>query len=403
MQKKLLTAAIGAALASPAFVAQADVTVYGVAQVEFAQVANDAYAGTYPGGPGSGQLGSHNNTGILAGTDQAGLLDNKMGRFGIKATEDLGGGLSGIAQMEFQIDTADNQDGAANGTKGTVGSITDRKMFVGIAHKAVGTLRFGQDDGPYKASGVALDPFVATTLEARNNYGMSGNKDGWGVMNGHGGYLQDTMFFDSASFAGAYVNIAVGLEHGANTVCSSLWTTGCQTASGNNAARTAGDLGAVVGWKGALGPVNLSVFGGYNVMGSASTTVQTDDPSAKKIGGQVTFLKTQTISFQYEQTDLAHTNMWAEEADYLFLGYQGKFGPVTAVVQWGQMKADASTAGGTDYEADYLAAGAIYNFSKTFRVFAGYRHTELDSTPPFSTLGPIREETVMTIGMRKDF
>jgi predicted porin len=414
MQKKLLTAAIGAALASPAFMAQADVTVYGIAQVEFATVNNDstvAYFGTYSSSGGGG-VGSWNNTNtIAANTTRSGLLDNKMGRFGVKADEDLGGGWKGLAQFEWQIDTADNQDEpagtGANSTFTKTAAIagtpfTDRKMFVGISHKSIGTLRFGQDDGPYKASGIALDPFVATTLEARNNYGMSGNRDAWGVANGHGGYWQDSLFFDSASWGGAYVNVALGLDRtGANGTCTSGYWGNCDTAGGSSNGKNNGDLNAVVGWKGNAGPVALNVFGGY--MKLANTTSM-GDPEAMKIGAQVTVAKAHTISMQWEQTDRGDFNGTGfdgfDEATYLFLGYQGKFGPVTAVAQFGMFEGGDFITG--NYEATYMAVGAIYNMSKTFRIFAGWRKTEAE----VSGLGgatKFRDDSVLTIGMRKDF
>jgi len=398
MQKKLITAAVGAALASAAFMAQADVTVYGRAQFEWAQVKND---GDYNFGTSTANVavGSWNNgTTVASGKTQAGTLDNKMGRFGIKADEDLGGGWKALANFEWQVDTADGADGTP---------ISERISVVGVSQKQIGSLTFGQDHSPYKLSGVALDPFVATTLEARNNYGMSGNRDNWGVMNAHNGFVQDGLFFKSASWAGVYVNAYLGLDRtGADSTCSSavtfIYWNNCDAPATNNA-KTAGDISAVVGWKW-QGPVGLHVFGGYAKMSNTTLNPVQSDPTALKFGAQVTFLKAHTVSCQYEQTDRGNNllNAYSDynKGDYLFCGYQGKFGPVTAVAQLGNFKSGTELVGQRDVNADYYAIGAIFQPSKTFRVYGGYRATTADVSVVNITL---RDDSVFAIGVRKDF
>lgn len=397
MQKKLLSAAIGAALTSASFMAQADVTVYGAAQVEWVQLTNDALVYSYGGftSAGGGSVGSWNNTNTVpANTTRSGLLDNKRGRFGIKADEDLGGGWKGVVNFEWQVDTADGADGTP---------ISERISYVGISQKSIGTLRFGQDHSPYKASGTALDPFVTTTLEARNNYGMSGNRDNWSVMNGHNSFVQDGMFFNSASWAGVYVNAYIGLDRtGAEGTCAPtsgafIYFGNCDAAAANG--KTNGDLSAVVGWKGDAGPIGLHFFGGYNKM---ANTTSIDEPTAMKAAGQLIIAKAHTISLQYELTDRANrTADDYDEGQYLFLGYQGKFGPVTAVVQLGQFESGTEAgAGGRNITAEYLALGAIYNMSKTFRLFGGWRNT-VATVDPASV--DFRDDSVISLGMRKDF
>jgi predicted porin len=413
MQKKLLTVAIGAVLTAPVIAAQADVTVYGRAQFEFTQVKNDGYfnypTANYPGGNWNNGNRVQGNNSAGAGQTRTGTLDNKMGRFGIKATEDLGGGWTGLATFEWQVDTADGLDGANSkvgnskntGTTNVAGNtLSDRVTFVGISQKSIGTLRFGQDHSPYKVSGVPLDPFIATNLEARNNGGMSGNRDGSSVGNGHSSFWQDSMFFNSASWAGVYVNAAIGLDRtGSTGTCISFST--CDVASTTNG-KNNGDLSAVVGWKGNLGPVGLNVFGGYMKLKNMNQPSTAGDPEAKKLGVQVTVAKAHTISLQMEQTDrkdIVGFGSDLSQADYMFIGYQGKFGPVTAVVQYGTH--DTGTFLFSGYETKYLAVGAIYNMSKTFRIFGGMRKTESDWV--IGNLVPNRDEQVLTIGMRKDF
>lgn len=411
MQKKILTVAIGAALASPAFVAQADVTAYGIAQVEWASIKNESgfnnNFGTFANGVW-GTAGTNLGTAIPTGYSRSTLIDNNQSRFGIKATEDLGGGMTGIGVVEFAVDLADGSP-ATNTT--TNSPAAARKMYVGLGVKGAGTLLLGRDSTPYAYSGVALDPFVGTTLEARNNFGMSGHRDGWGVLNAHNAFV-DGVFFNSDSWGGAYVNLYMGVNHSdPDYTCVGI---NLCTNVGQAGNRTAGDLSIVAGWKGDAGPVSLNAFAGYNKNGAANTATglninEQNAPTALKVGVQATFVKTQTVSFQYEQTDRGSINTnplenGVAKLDYMFLGYKGDFGPVSAVVQLGQTSKTDSPNGTWGYQGKYYALGAIYNMSKTFRAFGGYRQTELTSDwASLNNQANNRKDSVMTIGLRKDF
>lgn len=380
MNKKLLTLAIGASFAVPAMMAQADVKVYGAAQVEIARIKNDS-TNAYPG-----TQSSLNNNAVVANDEKTATVDNKRGRFGIAADEDLGNGMKGLAKFEWNVDTADGTD--ANATGGD-GPLAVRETYVGL-QGPFGTVRLGRMNSPYKNSGTALDPFVTTSLEARNNFGMSGNADGYGILTAHNSFVSDGLFYTSPTLVGITLDIYVGLDG-----------TGANLAAGSNAqgAQTNGDLSAVLGWKG--GPVN--VFVGYNKANNVvKTAVLAPEPTAMKIGGQFKFAKMHTISVQYEKTDVddAATND-TDEGDYLFLGYQLKLGNTTIVAQGGLFENGGGSVTLTDnQEATYYVLGAIYNFSKTFRVFGGWRATELEDE---SVAPTVRDDSVLTVGMRKDF
>jgi len=377
MNKKLLTLAIGASLAAPAMMAQADVKVYGAAQVEIARIKNDG-PNAYPG-----TQSSLNNNAVAAGDEKTATLDNKRGRFGISADEDLGGGMKGLAKFEWNVDTADNVDDSKN-----TNSLSPRDSWVGL--KGVfGTIRLGRSGSPYKQTGVALDPFVTTSMEARNNFGMSGNSDGYGVLLAHNSFVSEGLHYTSPSMVGITVDLYVGLDG-----------TGANVAAGGQGqgAQTNGDLSAALSWKG--GPVNVFVayIKGNNVV---KTAVLSPEPEALKIGGQFKFAKMHTIGFQYEMTDLDSVAADdTDEGEYLFLSYQLKLGNTTVVAQGGLFENGGGGAAAANQEATYLNLGAIYNFSKTFRVFGGYRATELEDETAAPT---VRDDSVITVGMRKDF
>jgi len=361
MNKKLLTVAIGAALGSAPMFASADVKVYGAAQVEIGQVE----CGTVGCGPNS-----MNTTKPAAGNDLTFVTDAKRGRIGVAADEDLGGGFKGLAKFEWNLDTADNIDGPG-------GSVfAARDSWVGVQSKTFGTLRLGQSGTPYKQSGVALDPWITTALEARNNYGMSGNKDGYGVLNAHNGFQSNGIFYTTPGIlGGAYVDLYVGADGG----------------DGTN-----GDLSAVAGWKGKVG-IDLNVFAGYSQANNLhSATV--DEPTAMKVGASIGIAKMHVINLQYEKIDASIIGAGADaSADYLYLNYQLKIGGLTATASFGQMKDEEGT---TEQEGTYIAAGVLYNFTKTFRIHAGWRSTERENTV---TGLQNMDETAYSVGMRKDF
>lgn len=362
MNKKLLTLAISAAIAVPMTVAQADVKVYGAVQMEIARVKNDGTGTVYD---------------VTAATEKVNAIDNKRGQLGIGADEDLGGGMKGLAKFEWNLDTTDNVD------NGTTDSFSARDSYVGMSG-GFGTLRFGRSGSPYKQSGVALDPFVATTLEARNNFGMSGNADNYGVLLAHGSFVNTGIFYTTPSMGGVTIDSYVGVDG-----------TGADTTGIGQAAQTNGDLSVVVGWKG--GPAN--VFVGFNRL---NNTTDTSEPKATKLGGSFKIGDMHNIAFQYEKSNTGKSTgtyaQFGSQADYIFLSYTLKLGSFSLVPQVGQMKTDGGTVG--DQKGSYMVLGGIYNMSKTFRVFGGYRGTKLQQT--LAAADP-RDEKVLTVGMRKDF
>ena len=126
MQKKLIALAVAAAMTAPAL-AMADVSVYGKADIAVANTNNGA-----------------------VGTTQ---MTSQVTKLGFKGSEDLGGGLNAIWQIEQQIDL--NNAGAGNSGHNT---FAGRNSFLGLKG-GWGTLMVGRHDTPYKVSTRHLDVF----------------------------------------------------------------------------------------------------------------------------------------------------------------------------------------------------------------------------------------------------
>jgi predicted porin len=117
MQKKILTAAVAAAFLAPAAVmAQSTVVLYGLVDVGYQNVSKYQATATNKSGFGNGGA--------------------RSSRLGARATEDLGGGLSARAVIEFDI-TGDTGQEGGNG-------MTGRQTFVSLDSKSWGELSLGR-------------------------------------------------------------------------------------------------------------------------------------------------------------------------------------------------------------------------------------------------------------------
>jgi predicted porin len=127
MQKKLLTIAVAAALVAPV-AAMADVTVYGQLHYSYDWVDGArSFDGT--------KDVSEDATGVSRET-----------RIGFKGSEDLGGGLKGVWQIEAKVNNS--EDG-----------VDWRNTFAGLSG-GFGTVLAGRHDTPYKLSTAKIDPFT---------------------------------------------------------------------------------------------------------------------------------------------------------------------------------------------------------------------------------------------------
>lgn len=383
MKKKILVAAIGALVAGGmASVAQAGVTVGGMAQAEVARIKS--------------------TTGGTTRFDGTAVNDNARGRIWVSADEDLGDGMKGIALFEFSADTTgqlafDSASGAPN----------TREKWVGLA-SPFGTIKLGSVRSPYKyAGGVLWDAFVTTNIQARGNGGM------FGGVYGQGNFFDSSVNYTSPKIGGATLGITYGLanttqtggvQNPANTGTGDYTTGANRTPTAN-----AGDYSVALDWSGmGLQAVLAQAHNNNSAAGIAYT-------NNTKVGLRYA-VSGISIAGQYEiQKGSATTAANKPDANAYFISVSTNVGKITPAIQLGSMKKKSSGAGsallggsgpfgptvpGTDQgKVDYLALGAFYNFSKTFNIFAGYGQNKVKDTTTSTEL----KNTVYTIGMRKIF
>ncbi len=349
MKMKLAAAAVAAALVAPV-AAQADVTVYGLAQLELAQIK------------------------VTNSDSVNSVLDSKNSRIGFRFSEDLGDGLKANGEIEYGpqwLDSAANQTCAATSTStstSTAGVVTTsttttctvsgnatgiyaRQQWIGLSG-AWGEFQIGTLLQPYKYSGgVKYDAFVATGLEAR-----SGNGGMIKTAFGQGGYFSNALGYKN-TFGGVQVWVAYSPEKDADY-------SGTTKTSAYNGAK--GDTMAAV-----VVPFSGGEVGVAYAKDKYATTEAAGTAGEKnsKIFGKYSFGPS-TILAQYEKQKAATS---ANDEKVTFVAYQFKMGTNTFVAQLGKEKKENTAA----LDTKYTALGVIHGFSKNTSGFLGYRKTDL--------------------------
>jgi predicted porin len=198
MNKKLIAAAIAAAVAAPTAALANDVTIYGVvhASIDYRTDSYDYGEDAWDGAAWRNVYGE-NDEGATDGFDVA----SRATRIGFKGTEDLANGLKAIWKIEAQADIADlggscvtysgatgllgqpiglgsgsigaptaNQ-GGANARCSTSDWWSARNAYIGLAG-GWGTFLVGRHDTPYKMTTQKLDLFADTLADWNSTIGF---------------------------------------------------------------------------------------------------------------------------------------------------------------------------------------------------------------------------------------
>lgn len=135
MQKKLLAAAVAAAVAAPGVaLAQSSVTISGFLKVSVNQIRISQAAATRTGNK-----------------SETRFVDDGPSRITFSMREDLGGGLAAVGQLELRHTVDGNTSFDTSGVGSSAGN-----MFVGLQSSSWGLLRFGSVDRHYVLSGDTL-------------------------------------------------------------------------------------------------------------------------------------------------------------------------------------------------------------------------------------------------------
>jgi predicted porin len=294
MKKSLIALAVAGAFVAPAaFAASANVDVYGIVNVALQDV-------------------DTKNSDLQ-------VTDN-YSRVGLKGSEDLGGGLKAVWQIE---------SGLGGGTDGMgTGSIGTRNTFVGLAG-GFGTFLMGRHDTPYKLGSLPIDIFADTIAD----YNL-GRLDGVDLFNNtHDHRNPDAIAYISPEWSGFHFALA---------------------AVATNTAANLDNGDTIDAWSGTAVYKNGPLFASLSFQ-----NVDALDSDAVKLAAAYTFGDT-TVGFGYETIDQA------ADRDSWLLNVKHNMGPITLKAQYGQVEWD----GGAD--GDMWAIGADYALSKRTTAYFVY-------------------------------
>ncbi|MBI5430790.1 MAG: porin [Nitrosomonadales bacterium] len=221
MQKKLIVAALTAAIATPvsALADNGNFTFYGKADVSYDSI-----------NTGNGTTTANGATNVTGVTKR--VVSSNVSKFGFKGSEDLGDGLSAIWQVEQQINIDDSSNSCSATTiaattipagGGTVpaatvpacsannGIFATRNTFAGLKSETLGTLLFGRHDTPYKISTRKLDPFGDNIGDNRALLGYKSNNGGFELR------PTNVLAYFSPAFAGVTAAVAMVNSKESNT------------------------------------------------------------------------------------------------------------------------------------------------------------------------------------------
>ncbi|RDK03141.1 porin [Paraburkholderia lacunae] len=314
MNKKLLTAATLAVFASAAH-AQSSVTLYGLIDAGISYV-NNSKSGT-----------SHDklfkyDDGVAQGS-----------RWGLRGTEDLGGGLKALFVLE-------NGFNSGNGTLGQGGALFGRQAYVGLSKNDIGSLTFGRQ---YSFSTDYLGGNYSTGGQTvAGNYAYHIND----VDQLTSSRINNAVKFSSSNFAGLTFGAMYGFSNQAGAFAGS-------PASGTVAAPVAGSSRAYsFGLNYANGPFGIGAA--YtDIRYPSQSTPSFSTTIANVSTGSVRDLRTFGVGGRYS---IGAATLWA-------LYTNTRFEPIT---------------GGTTTFAAY-EAGAKYAFTPALTAGAGYTYMHLSN------------------------
>nr|WP_315235343.1 porin [uncultured Albidiferax sp.] len=342
MKKSLIALAVLAS--TGAAMAQSSVTLYGIVDVN------------------------------LQSTKVAGIRTNQLesggvsgSRFGIKGTEDLGGGLKALFVLE-------NGFNADDGTSRTNGSIFDRQSYVGLAG-GFGEVRFGNSNTAFDDIAIATNPLwdsilSPTAVTWNHNYvSRPGN----------------TIYYATPAFGGLTAAASYSLGENKNTVANPGSAKGVASV---NVQYAAGPLYASLGYqedkRATLANIGL---GGPTAGVQADTAHKNTLLNASYDFGVAKLLG----SFERQiQADETKTNQYQIGVDV----------PVGAALTlstgfaWSKDKLNGVDG---DKRTGY-ALGASYSLSKRTSIYTGYNHGESKDTAGVKTKGDI-----YAVGIRHAF
>ena len=378
-RNKILAAAIVAALAAPpqAVADTANVNVYGKLDLSY-------------------DIINTGTSGATSGTTSNRVSSNTS-RFGLKGSQDLGEGVSGIWQVETTLNVG-------NGGSAGVG-VGTRNTFAGLSSASAGTVVLGRHNTPYNISTRKLDVFADGIADNRS---LLGGQSGASAASATASANPITFKTAYASFDGRQDQTLLYTSPRLADAFTTAFSYVNLNPANNVSTGLKSNAWSLAGWYdagGIYGSLAYETHNNLNVAGSSE--------KATRLGLGYT-ADVFSVGLVYEKTGdtlgAASANLYGHHAAYL----SGKFNVSSSNV----IKAAYSTAGSTataNTGAKQFSVGYDHSLSKTSTVYAlytklsnqsaaGYTLSNSSSVGGFSTSAGVGSSPVaIAVGVKHTF
>ncbi|CAG9186310.1 porin [Cupriavidus pinatubonensis] len=351
----LKLAAAAATLLSGAATAQSSVTLYGQA---------DMFVGGLKS-PGSGERAWVANSGGM-----------QTSYWGIKGTEDLGGGTKAIFDLNGFFRTDSGSSGRFDGD----GMFT-RNANVGLQNATFGTLKLGRNTTPYFISTILFNPLVdsyvfsPTIFHTYRASSVPGKLNDPGIIGDSG--WSNSVLYSTPNFNGLTANVIYAFGEQPGKTSENKW--------GANVMYFSGPFAATLAYqqvKFNIQPLgDISVPAGFDKQDAVQAGI-TYDFKVVKLFAQGQYIKTR-VNGAGNGGDLKHTN-----------GQVGMSVPVGAGSVLISYVYDKTKNDVTDFKRNTAAIAYDYNLSKRTDVYAAYYYDKRNDAEHGDTFG---------VGMRHRF
>lgn len=353
MNKKIIALAIASAMTVPAL-AYAEASVSGQANMSL-DLVNDGAA--------------------VSGS--AYRLNSNQSRIIVKGSDDLGGGMSAMWQVDsrFYMDT-----GTINSTGGR---LFDGNNIVGIKSDSLGTLAVGRNDTPYKNSTRKLDLFFDVAGDNRASLG--------GLMGRHDSRNDNALNYTSPNLGGvtiAYSTVFGGENIVANSTKGSFMSLAAMYEQG--------PIYVTV----AIDNKKLGTPLTGDLAGAAAANVG-DTDNAFKVGGSFkmdAFAVNAVVEQQTQKVigvETKNTNV--------YVGGKFNLGSSDAVKVAITKRGASSPAPATPNAASQIALGYDHSMSKATSVYAAYVKSTTDAGYTVTGYAAGDDPSVISVGVKHAF
>jgi len=338
MKKSLIALAVLAA--SGAAMAQSSVTLYGVVDAGLAY--------------------ENNGTATTTRMDTGNLNGN---RWGLKGSEDLGGGLKAI----FTLESGFSLDDGAQGQ----GALFGRQSWVGV-QSGFGTVKLGRQNNPVYATAGTWDSFGdALAGDSSRLFSYNGSRT-------------NNMVSYNYAASGFYGELQYGLGEraGNNSITGA-----------NSAGRTAAMF---VGYKAGPFDVVLTHQNIHNGTGTATDPVYTTATKMTLLGGNYDLGMVKLFAAYAQEKTLGVGAM--DQKDY-HLGLTAPVGSA-GTVELSYIRKDDTVV---NKDAQQYAIGYVHKVSKRTALYTSYSLLNNDSAAKYKVLTAGNDDKLFNIGVRHSF